>query len=72
MKTNKNHIICIMAEVASLAIILSFTAMTAGDRKINDEGYKLVFSDEFNLPNGSHPDNTKWKRCRRNPSRWAR
>ena len=33
MKINKNHIICIMAEVASLAIILSFTAMTAGDRK---------------------------------------
>ena len=55
-----------------LATILSFTAITGNDNSLNDEGYKLVFSDEFNLPNGSQPDSTKWKRCRRNPSRWAR
>ena len=51
---------------------MSFTAITGNDNSLNDEGYKLVFSDEFNLPNGSQPDSTKWKRCRRNPSRWAR
>lgn len=34
--------------------------------------YELVFSDEFNLPDGSQPDPAKWKRAERNPSIWAR
>lgn len=34
--------------------------------------WKLVFSDEFNLPDGSQPDSTIWNRARRNPSQWAR
>lgn len=34
--------------------------------------YKLVFSDEFNLPNGSQPDSLKWVRHEREPVTWAR
>lgn len=34
--------------------------------------WKLVFNDEFNLPNGSQPDSTIWNRAGRNPSQWAR
>lgn len=34
--------------------------------------WKLVFSDEFNLPNGSQPDSTIWNRAGRNLSQWAR
>lgn len=34
--------------------------------------YELVFYDEFDLPDGSQPDSTKWKRAERNPSIWAR
>ena len=72
MKTNNKHILCVISGLVCLATILSFTAITGNDNSLNDEGYKLVFSDEFNLPNGSQPDSTKWKRCCRNPSRWAR
>ena len=72
MKIYKKHILCVIVGMTCLATILSFTAITGNDNLISDKGYKLVFSDEFNLPNGSQPDSTKWKRCRRNPSRWAR
>ena len=40
-------------------------------QQVQDE-YELVFSDEFNLPNGSQPDSTKWKRSVRNSPIWAR
>ena len=61
-----------IAGAICLATILSFTAIAGNGNLPKDDGYKLVFSDEFNLPDGSQPDSTKWKRCRRNPSRWAR
>lgn len=38
----------------------------------SNSGYKLVFSDEFDLPNGSQPDAKKWNRAIRNKSTWAR
>ena len=38
----------------------------------SNDGYELVFSDEFNLPNGSQPDTVKWQRHQRNNSTWAR
>lgn len=38
----------------------------------DDAKYKLVFFDEFNLPNGSQPDSTKWKRCERYAGLWSR
>ena len=72
MKINKKHILCMIVGAVCLATILSFTAITGKDNLLNNDGYKLIFSDEFNLPDGSQPDSTKWKRCRRNPSRWAR
>lgn len=34
--------------------------------------YRLIFSDEFNQPNGSQPDPAKWIRSERNQSTWAR
>ena len=34
--------------------------------------YKLVFSDEFNQPNGSMPDPTKWERSVRENPTWKR
>ncbi|MBR7030525.1 MAG: glycoside hydrolase family 16 protein [Prevotella sp.] len=37
-----------------------------------DEEWQLVFSDEFNQPNGSQPDKTKWNRHQRGSSRWSR
>ena len=40
--------------------------------KAQETEWKLVFSDEFNQPNGSQPDPAKWNRARRNPSQWAR
>ena len=40
--------------------------------KKNDVRYKLVFRDEFNLPDGSQPDSTIWSRCQRYGSLWNR
>lgn len=37
-----------------------------------DDKYVLAFSDEFNLPDGSQPDSTKWSRCKRYDSMWNR
>ena len=34
--------------------------------------YELVFSDEFNLPDGSRPDATKWISCERQGATWNR
>lgn len=39
----------------------------------DNTGYELVFSDEFNLPDGSQPDSSIWSRKPRNPdlcNRW--
>ena len=47
MKTNNKHILCVISGLVCLATILSFTAITGNDNSLNDEGYKLVFSDEF-------------------------
>lgn len=41
-------------------------------RVVADNDYRLVFCDEFNLPNGSQPDSTKWSRCKRYDSMWNR
>lgn len=34
--------------------------------------YEMIFSDEFNMPNGSRPDSSKWACSMRHKSRWAR
>lgn len=52
---------------------LSFAEYTPQkNRSFADDKYVLVFSDEFNLPNGSQPDSTKWSRCKRYDSEWNR
>ena len=40
--------------------------------KAQNSEWRLVFSDEFSLPNGSQPDPAKWNRAKRNSSQWAR
>ena len=36
------------------------------------DDYELIFSDEFNLPDGSRPDPAKWHSCTRHHSTWNR
>lgn len=38
----------------------------------DEDGWQLVFSDEFNGRNGSQPDSTKWVRCIRYNAGWNR
>ncbi len=40
--------------------------------KAQENEWQLVFSDEFNQPNGSQPDPAKWSRHRRGTSTWSR
>lgn len=57
---------------ATLLLLSVAVFMTASSVPPANDGYELVFSDEFNLPNGSQPDPAKWVRSQRNPSTWAR
>ena len=62
-------------------IVIAFAALTTlsfaepepkGKKDAANDGYRLVFSDEFNLPNGSQPDESKWSRSKRYSSTWNR
>lgn len=56
-----------------LLILLVFAADTKTIHAQKTSGeYKLVFSDEFNQPNGSQPDDTKWVCSKRYNSGWNR
>ena len=57
-----------------LMMVLALFAFAADSVKVNAQEieWKLVFSDEFNLPNGSQPDPAIWNRAQRNSSQWAR
>lgn len=57
-----------------VAVVLLLLISDGGviDAQQTPSDYKLVFCDEFNLPNGSQPDSTKWKRAERKSSIWAR
>ena len=61
-----------IAKLVLLVVIIPTDAVPAIAQKETNRKYELVFSDEFNLPNGSQPDSTNWVRSMRNPSRWAR
>lgn len=53
--------------------IWSFANSTPSENNVSaSDEYKLVFSDEFNLPDGSQPDSTKWRRCNRYAGLWSR
>ncbi len=40
--------------------------------KDENSRYRLIFSDEFNAPNGTQADSAKWERCHRKHPTWAR
>ena len=62
-------------------IVIAFAALITlsfaepepkGKRKMANDGYRLVFSDEFNKSNDSQPDESKWSRSKRYSSTWNR
>ena len=57
-----------------LLALTIFSVIVADTTNAKTDGTKwtLVFVDEFNQPNGSQPDSTRWNRAQRNPSQWAR
>ena len=55
----------------AMAMLLVFAADTSiSDAQENE--WQLVFSDEFDQPNGSQPDVSKWSRTKRGTSTWNR
>ena len=62
----------VMAAFAALAVLSFAEPARQREGAANDSQYILVFNDEFNLPNGSQPDPTKWSRCPRFHSLWNR
>lgn len=54
-----------------VAMLLALTADTT-QMKAQRTSWKLVFSDEFDLPNGSQPDASKWTLTPRGTSTWSR
>lgn len=54
------------------AILLASCATHGPKGKDKYAGYTLVFSDEFNDRDGSRPDSTKWRSCKRYSSTWNR
>ena len=52
-------------------MLLALTADT-GQLYAQDAEWELVFSDEFNQPNGSQPDSAKWNRHERYKGTWSR
>lgn len=57
--------------LVAVALLLAFTVV-AQAQQVGQGRYRLVFSDEFNGPDGSQPDATKWRRCGRATSTWNR
>ncbi|MBP5339492.1 MAG: glycoside hydrolase family 16 protein [Prevotella sp.] len=57
-----------------ILLLLALLGLTADSTMVKAQKteWTLVFSDEFNQPNGSQPDPAKWSRAGRNPSQWAR
>ena len=77
MKEKKNHMEtghavghCWRTMAVIACLLLTASALTAQSRDRHLEGYRLVFSDEFNSPNGSQPDPQVWSRCQRHISDW--
>ena len=55
----------------AMAMLLVFAADTSISDAQETE-WQLVFSDEFDQPNGSQPDFSKWSRTKRGTSTWNR
>lgn len=56
----------------AFCLLLSADTLQMQAKKKIRHKYKLVFHDEFNLPDGSQPDSSKWSRCKRYDSMWNR
>lgn len=56
----------------AFCLLLSADTLQMQAKKKPKQKYRLVFHDEFNLPDGSQPDSTVWSRCRRYNSIWNR
>ena len=64
---------CALAALFVALATVSFTLpLFQGKGKVDDSGYKLVFADEFDMPDGSQPDSSVWSRSRRYWSTWNR
>lgn len=65
-----------MLQKILIMLIIFFTMISDRSKDIvqkpSGDGYVLVFSDEFNLKNGSQPDSSKWVRCIRYNAGWNR
>ena len=54
------------------AVMLATVPAAATDTGADADEYVLVFSDEFDGPDGSQPSADKWIRCPRQSSTWNR
>ena len=65
-----------MKNVLLIAFMYIFVSADSASKETKttaeDDGYKLVFSDEFNQPDGTHPDERYWSCSRRGSSTWNR
>ena len=59
---------CFRSLFLAFLCLISHVAAAQND----DADYQLVFSDEFDLPDGSAPDPTKWSSCWREGATWSR
>ncbi len=65
-------------KIKTLLLFSALLALPALSQEANaqdttsDSEYQLVFSDEFDTPDGSMPDDSKWVRCVRYSSTWNR
>lgn len=69
MKQNLNILSLFMLV---LCLLLSADSLPMQAKKKAKQKYRLVFHDEFNLPDGSQPDSTVWSRAPRAKNLWAK
>lgn len=62
----------ILGGIIVMLLVTNVVYVWSQKRKtINTDGYELVFSDEFNMPDGSQPNDEYWNRADRNRSDWS-
>lgn len=60
------------ASAPEAAKLLSAGSLPQAEAALNGEYHELVFSDEFDQPDGSRPDTAKWVCCKRYNAGWNR
>ena len=72
-KTHKNTLAVLLFVIILSGLILSnITTSNATDVLVKEDNYTLVFSDEFDLPDGSQPNEDSWSCSPRMQCTWAR